>query len=85
LFTARGGNEMTQIESVVPKEHYRLEIRLDNGNSIDLNFMNRLSTVRFARLSDKVFFSRATTDGTCIRWDHEIEISISEVFQLLQK
>lgn len=76
---------MIQIEKVIPKDKYILEICLDNGNSISLKFLSRLSTVRFALLSDKSFFAEVTTDGTCIRWGDKIEISLSEVFQLAQK
>jgi autonomous glycyl radical cofactor GrcA len=85
ICSVSGGGEMTQIESVIPKDNYNLEIRLNNGNSINLNFISRLSTVRFSMLSDKAFFSSVTTDGTCIRWGTELEISFSEVFQLAQK
>ena len=76
---------MTHIKSVVPKEDYRLEVRLDNGSSIILNMENRLGTIRFGMLSNKEFFKQATTDGINIRWDNKIEISVSEVFQLAQK
>lgn len=76
---------MSRIKSVVPKEGYRLEIQLDNGSCVTLNLESRLQTVRFGMLSDKEFFKTATTDGICIRWDNKIEISISEVFQLVQR
>ncbi|MGE4284035.1 MAG: hypothetical protein AB7G87_09980 [Clostridia bacterium] len=76
---------MIQINNVIPKEDYRLEVQLDNGSSVILNFSSRLHTVRFGMLADKAFFHRAMTDGDCIRWDNKIEISASEVFQLAQK
>ena len=76
---------MTQIKSVIPREDYRLEVLLENGSSIILNFANRLHTVRFGLLADKDFFWRAATDGTLVTWNGKIEISASEVFQLAQK
>lgn len=76
---------MSRIKSVVPKEDYRLEVQLDNGSSVTLNLESRLQTLRFGMLSDKQVFKTATTDGICIRWDNQIEISMSEVFQLAQK
>jgi len=76
---------MIHIKEVVPKDDYRLEVLLENGSSIILNLESRLHTIRFGLLSDKQFFSRATTDGDFIRWDDKIEISISEVFILAQK
>ncbi len=76
---------MSQITSVMPKENYKLEVFLDNESSITLNLQTRLETVRFGMLSDIEFFKRATTDGCCIRWGDNIEISLTEVFQLAQK
>lgn len=76
---------MIQIKNVIPKEDYLLEVQLENGSSVILNFSSRLHTVRFGMLADKAFFQRAVTDGDCIRWDNKIEISASEVFQLAQK
>lgn len=76
---------MSKIKNVVPKEDYRLEVLLDNGSSITLNLSSRLETIRFGLLADKEFFHRVTTDGTCISWGSNIEISLSEVFQLAQK
>lgn len=76
---------MSQIKSVVPKEDYKLEVFLDNGSSITLSLESRLQTVRFGMLADKEFFKQATTDGSYIRWDNKIEISVNEVFQLAQK
>ena len=76
---------MNQIRSVAAKDNYILEVILENGSSINLNMKSRLKTLRFGMLADKEFFKRAITDGTCIRWDNKIEISISEVFQMAQK
>lgn len=76
---------MTQIKEVLPKEDYRLEVRLENGHTVVLDFTSRLHTVRFGLLSDKAFFQRAETDGTLVTWGNKIELSASEVFQLAQK
>ena len=76
---------MIRIKSVIPKEAYRLEVQLENGSSVILDFSSRLHTVRFGMLADKDFFRRAVTDGDFVRWDNKIEISVSEVFQLAQK
>lgn len=76
---------MSRITNIVPQEDYRLEVQLDNGSSITLNLESRLQTVRFGMLADKELFARATTDGSYIRWDNIIEISVNEVFQLAQK
>lgn len=76
---------MSKITGLVPREDYRLEVRLDNGSSVTLNLESRLETIRFGQLSDKELFMQAVTDGNFIRWDNKVEISINELFQLAQK
>ena len=58
---------------------------MDNGSSVTLNLESRLETVRFGMLADKELFRRAVTDGSYIRWDNKVEISVNELFQLAQK
>lgn len=76
---------MSKITGLIPLEDYRLEVRLDNGSSVTLNLESRLETIRFGQLADKELFKRAVTDGSFIRWDSKVEISINELFQLAQK
>lgn len=76
---------MTRIKKVIPKENCCLEVLLENGSSVVVNLESRLQTVRFGILADRELFCRAETDGTYIRWDKKLEISIDEVFQLAQK
>lgn len=73
---------MSQIKSVTPRDDYKLEVFLENGSTIVLNLESRLKTVRFGMLTDKEFFRKAATDGSYIRWDDMIEISVNEVFLL---
>lgn len=73
------------INKVIPMEDYHLEIQMDNGSSVILDLKSRLETMRFGMLSDSELFKRVTTDGTYIRWNNKVEISVSEVFQLAQK
>jgi hypothetical protein len=76
---------VSSIQSLAVKENYRLEVQLDNGSSLTLNLKSRLGTVRFGLLADPAFFARATSDGSFVRWDDQIEISLSELFQLAKK
>jgi len=76
---------MSRIVSVTPKDDYCLEVVLDDGTSVTMDFKSRLHTVRFSILSDKEYFNTVTTDGTFVRWNYKIEISASEVLQLAQK
>ena len=76
---------MSRIVSVTPKDDYCLEIVLDNGNSIIIDFKSRLHTLRFSILSDKEYFNTVTTDGSFVRWNYKIEISVSEIFELAMK
>lgn len=76
---------MSKIANIKPGEDYRLEVQLDNGSSITLNLESRIHTIRFGLLADKEFFKQATTDGYFIHWNDNVEISINEIFQLIQK
>ena len=76
---------MSHIKSVVPLESYRLQVCLDNGSSMILSLESKLHTLRFGMLSEKEVFRKVTTDGNCISWEGKAELSLSEVFQLMQK
>lgn len=76
---------MSYIKTVIPKDDYKLEVLLDNGNVIILCFEDRLNTLRFSPLRNKDLFSQATTNGSFIQWQMQIEISIAEVFEWVQK
>jgi len=80
-----GGYLMSRIVSVTPKDNHRLEVVLDNGNSVMIDFTSRLNTVRFSMLSDKDYFNTVRTDGIFVRWNYHIELSLSEVLELAQK
>jgi hypothetical protein len=76
---------MSRITHVIPKDDYCLEVVIDDGSSVMIDFKSRLHTLRFSLLSDKEYFNTVTTDGTCVLWNYKIEISLSEVFELAQK
>lgn len=76
---------MVQIIKVTVREHYRLEVLLDNDTIVILNMAPRLNSVRFMALKDQTLFEKAATDGQYIRWGIQVEISLSEVFYLAQK
>lgn len=76
---------MTEVKTVHPQKDYQLEVILDNGSSIMLNMKPKLHTMRFGLLKDSDFFRRAETDGSMIYWDSKVELSISEVFEMIKK
>ena len=76
---------MSRITGLVPQEDYRIEVLLANGSSVTLNLESRLQTLRFGMLADRELFRQATTDGSYIRWNGKVEISVNELFQLAQK
>ncbi len=76
---------MAEIIKVHPKEDYQLEVLLSNGGSVTLNLKTKLNTIRFGLLRDKAFFRCAETDGTVIRWSNKVELSATEVFELIKK
>ena len=84
-FVFWGGDQVSRIIGVIPMENYRLEVSLDNGSCVVLNLEGKLETVRFGILSDVDFFKKAASDGNCISWDGKVELSLSEILQLVQK
>lgn len=76
---------MTWIIQIHPKEDYQLEVILDNGSSLTLNLKPKLNTLRFGLLRDAEFFRRAETDGSMIRWGGKVEISVTEVMDMIRK
>ncbi|WKY48999.1 DUF2442 domain-containing protein [Eubacteriaceae bacterium ES3] len=76
---------MTEIKAVKAKENYQLEVNLTNGSMITLNLKPKLETIRFGLLRDEAFFQRAETDGRVISWGNKVELSTSEVFDMIKK
>lgn len=76
---------MSRIVSVVAKENFCVDVVLENGSSITLNMVNRLSNIRFGMLADEAFFKSVSTDGAQIIWGDAVEVSLSEIMQLAQK
>lgn len=80
-----GGGRLSSIVKVIPREGYQLEVYLQNGHSVTLNMAGRLKTLRFGELKDEALFRKAATDGSFVRWNDRIEISVRELFQLAQE
>ena len=76
---------MSHIKNVIPREDFKIEVQLDNESTIILSLRSKLETVRFGLLSDEKFFRLVTTDGNYIKWLNKVEISISELFLLVEK
>lgn len=80
-----GGGWVSSIVKVVPRAGYQLDVYLQNGHSVTLNMAGRLGTLRFGELKEETLFRQAATDGSFIRWNDRIEISVRELFQLAQE
>ena len=76
---------MAEIKEVKLREDYQHELLLTNGGSIILNLKPKLENIRFGLLRDEVFFRQAETDGMVICWGGKIELSFSEVFEMIKK
>jgi|GEM_PF-1152576 len=75
---------MPTILSIRPLDGYMMEINFLNGNTVILNLQNKLRTIRFAPLKDKNLFDSAVTDGESVIWNSLLEISTTEILQLVQ-
>lgn len=77
--------EVVQIVGVIPKRDRCLEIHFNNRHTVILDLAQKLKTVRFSCLNDDAVFEKASTDGSFIRWEKKVELSLSEVMQLIQR
>lgn len=69
---------MLKISTVSVVKPNCIRLLLTDNQLINVDFSNRLETVRFGHLKDSEFFNTVRTDGEMIRWGNEIEISLSE-------
>lgn len=76
---------MRYIRGVHALDGYKLEVMIDNGNCVILDFEERLETIRFACLREDTIFQNVSTDGNFIFWGNSVELSILEVFEMMQK
>lgn len=64
---------MSKMRSVQFLDDYRISVELDNGSSFIYDLKPKLSSVRFASLSDPMFFrSGQLVDRDCIRWSDSL-------------
>jgi len=64
---------MSKMRSVQFLDDCRIAVELENGSSFIYDLKPRLSSVRFAPLSDPAFFrSGRLVDGDCIRWSESL-------------
>lgn len=75
---------MERIKKVLPINDFRLNVELTNGNTVILNMEDKLETIRFSQLSDVNFFAKVTTDGYFLRWGNRVEMSVNEIFKIIQ-
>lgn len=76
---------MLKISAVSVVKPSCIRLMLTDNEVINVDFSNRLETVRFGHLRDEEFFNTVKTDGEMIRWGNEIEISLSEALTLQEK
>jgi hypothetical protein len=76
---------MVQIIDAIPKQNGCLEIYFNNCEAAILNLSKKLGTVRFSCLNDDQLFRSVKANGTFISWGNALEISTSEVIQLLSQ
>lgn len=73
---------MHHIISVQCDEDYGIDVLFDMDEHIHICFQKRKETIRFALLADPIFFRAVTTDGSFIRWEDKIEISVRELLTM---
>jgi hypothetical protein len=77
---------MTKIINVVAGNDYIIEIELDNHHKIYYDIKPRLQAVRFCELIELDRFKAVTIEnGNTLVWDSLCQISIDEIFSIIQR
>ncbi len=84
IFVFWGGKHMRYIKSVVPMKDYRLFMEMESGSSVTVDLSVKLKTMKYAELSDEVFFKTAKTDGDYIIWgDGRLRLTVNELMEVV--
>lgn len=71
------------IKHVVPLDHHRLEISLENGGAMLLNLDRKVLTARFGILREPDIWCALTYSRTSISWGGYVELSLTEAAEIL--
>ncbi|WP_053956384.1 DUF2442 domain-containing protein [Inediibacterium massiliense] len=73
-------------QSVVPREDYKLDVTMTNGNRLLLNMVPQLETVQFCPLKDKAVWKSVEMQDTFLRWigKSPVELSIDRLLGLFK-
>jgi hypothetical protein len=63
---------------------YRLFMEMESGSSVTVDLSVKLKTMKYAELSDEVFFKTAKTDGDYIIWgDGRLRLTVNELMEVV--
>lgn len=78
---------MALIKKVVPLQNHKMEIELDTGHEIILDFSDKIQKSRFKVLEkDDIFYDvDVSSDGLYINWKNgKFKISLGEICDILR-
>lgn len=71
---------MSKITKIIPRDDLRLEIELNNSNTIIYDMKKRVDSIRFSKLKDyEIFKTFKVENDRIIVWDNFCMISIDEI------
>ncbi|MFT3985436.1 MAG: DUF2442 domain-containing protein [Lachnospiraceae bacterium] len=74
-------------KNVIAYPHYRLEVAMETGTTIQFDFSTRLDTARFGGLRDEELFRNVRTDGNYLIFEKAgrmpVKITASEFMDLV--
>lgn len=75
---------MNYIKSVLPMKDYRLFMEMESGSSVTVNFSGKLKTIKYAELTDELFFNTASTDGDYVVWGGgRLRLTVKELMEVI--
>jgi hypothetical protein len=75
---------MRYIKSVLPMPGYRLQMEMESGSIVTVDFSSKLRTAKCAELADEKLFMTATTDGDYVTWGRgQVRLTVYELMEVV--
>ena len=75
---------MGYIKSVLPMKGYRLLMEMEGGSIVIVDLSDKLRTMKYAGLVEKIFFDTAITDGDYVSWGGDrLRVTVNELMEVV--
>lgn len=76
-------NKLDLIRKVTPLPGWQLRVVMGSGNMVELDFQDKLDTIRFWDLRDPAIFNTARAEGDFLVFSNGLKIGASEICDMM--